>query len=817
MDVFGAALGASGDFLRAAAIDAAYELGIVEALAATPSCDELADAIGVGTGRRRMRVLLDVLAALGVLVRVGDRYGRGDVPARPVVPRVGWGLMADVIRRDKALPVEGGEHERRMHEHLATAGAAAARELAPLLRARGVGPGDGLDSPGDGRDGPGDGPPTLLDLGGGAGAYTAAFLDAYPDGRATLVDFREVITLARQHLARFGDRVRYVPAEISVAEVGEGYSAVLLANVVHLHGPAQCAKYCVVAARAVAPGGVVVVKDLRMDEGRVGPIEGLLFALNMAMYTGEGDVYEASRIGAWLVDAGLVNVREERLAVAADAFAIVAEKPRVETAGIERELVERAAAVGAELPGPLRRALAFGIGLDRADRSAAARERLGNVERHYLELMPGMRADQLAGVDPAAKLFLEAPLDWSKLPRMSSAIDRLYAVLAEAGVDGGDHDHVCGPVHVHGHDHGRGHDHGLDHARASEPVLDPVLDPTLDPVLDPSQLHDADAFRANTPTLAAMYARTHYGACMPLLYGYPADLAYFRTRGSELGLDVHGTIDRYLTVPMIHELCHFGRERDALPIHLDECIAGWLGVHVWPEFAYPEPGHDDAIFAAPWLSQIGQAIVRAFGIAPVVRAHTGAARWRDVLPAAFVDAAERLCLADWMKRRTLHFLSDTLAPRPWIALAFAVAAGWDVRTYTPGALAELSLLKIAPREDAVADRAIVEDALRAMCLDNVRVAGSFRARSVVPGATITIDASRCTVTRPRTGDVDVVDPSYWLPPSVAGKILVDLGPRTGYRLRLSRLDAIPEAARAICAAPPGYQTAGFALEPVVLP
>jgi hypothetical protein len=73
------------------------------------------------------------------------------------------------------------------------------------------------------------------------------------------------------------------------------------------------------------------------------------------------------------------------------------------------------------------------------------------------------------------------------------------------------------------------------------------------------------------------------------------------------------------------------------------------------------------------------------------------------------------------------------------------------------------------------------------------------------------------VTRPRTGEVDVVDPSYWLPPSVAGRILVDLGPRTGYRLRLARLDAIPEAARAICEASPGCETAGFALEPVVLP
>ena len=131
-------------------------------------------------------------------------------------------------------------------------------------------------------------------------------------------------------------------------------------------------------------------------------------------------------------------------------------------------------------------------------------------------------------------------------------------------------------------------------------------------------------------------------------------------------------------------------------------------------------------------------------------------------------------------------------------------------------LGELSLLKIAPREDAAFDRAIVEDALRAMCLENTRIAGSFRARSAVPDATITIDAVRCAVSRPRSGEVDVVDPSYWLPPQVAGAILGGAG-GTGYRLRLATLDAIPGAAQAICAASPGIETSAFTLVPVVLP
>ena len=177
---------------------------------------------------------------------------------------------------------------------------------------------------------------------------------------------------------------------------------------------------------------------------------------------------------------------------------------------------------------------------------------------------------------------MHTPLVWDELPRMSDAIDRLYAVLREAEVE---------PTAALG-------------------------------------AASADDFRAASRTFAEMFMPMHYGACMPLLYGYPADLAYFDARGRELGLGIMGTIDRYLTAPVVHELCHFGRTRETLPTHLDECIGGWLGVHVWPEFAYPLEGRDDAIPHAPLLAQVGQAFARVFGVRALVRAQTGAVPWR---------------------------------------------------------------------------------------------------------------------------------------------------------------------------------------------
>jgi ubiquinone/menaquinone biosynthesis C-methylase UbiE len=291
MDVFGVAVESGGDFLRAAAIDAGYELGVLPN--PPPSLDDFAREHGLAP--RRLRALVDVLAAIGALPTPSP-------PPRPVVARAGWGLMADVIRRNRPLAPEGGDVELRYQMHLVRTGAPAARELVPLFGAK---------------------PRSLLDLGGGAGTYSAAFLDAHPHATATLVDFGDVLALARTHLADFGARVHYRNGDASAVDAGTDHDVVLLSNLLHLHGPAHCARIVAAAARATAPDGMIVIKDLRVDEDRRGPLPGLLFALNMAIYTGEGDVYTVSQLRTWLTAAGFAHIEERTLAAAPDSVVIV--------------------------------------------------------------------------------------------------------------------------------------------------------------------------------------------------------------------------------------------------------------------------------------------------------------------------------------------------------------------------------------------------------------------------------------------------------------------------------------------------------------
>lgn len=343
MDVFSQAMQSGGAFLSDAALAAGHEIGVFAALDAggSMSLDEIAEATGVATGRHRLRALLEVLAALGavrceraaiptpsfaalpssvmpssvtpssvtpssvppssVTPTSTSRFEAVPDPVRhPAIARAGWGLLAEVIRRDQSLAVETGDGLRRLHHHLADAGADAARELADRL-----------------------GTTSLLDLGAGAGAYSKAFLLAHRGACATLVDTHDVLTLAVERLGPLAERCRFVEGDASTVDAGAGYGAALLANVLHLHSPAMCGRLCAVAARAVAPGGVVVIKDLRVDDDRSGPLEGLLFALNMAIYTEAGSVYATSQLRTWLTEAGLVDVEEHRLAAAPDAVVVI--------------------------------------------------------------------------------------------------------------------------------------------------------------------------------------------------------------------------------------------------------------------------------------------------------------------------------------------------------------------------------------------------------------------------------------------------------------------------------------------------------------
>lgn len=151
----------------------------------------------------------------------------------------------------------------------------------------------------------------VLDVGGGSGVFTMAFLRASGDIRATVLDLPSVIERARLYIEREGllGRVDLVPGDLHVTDLGTGYDVVFISAILHMLSPADCQSLISRAAAALNAGGQVVVSDFIMDDARLRPPQGTLFALNMLVATERGDSYTEAEIREWMAQAGLAQIK----------------------------------------------------------------------------------------------------------------------------------------------------------------------------------------------------------------------------------------------------------------------------------------------------------------------------------------------------------------------------------------------------------------------------------------------------------------------------------------------------------------------------
>lgn len=150
----------------------------------------------------------------------------------------------------------------------------------------------------------------VLDVGGGSGAYSMAMARAEPSLTAVVLDLPEVTPLTMRYVDKAGFTGRVVTragdyhTDVLVDQNGHGFDLVLLSAIVHINSSEENVSLLRRCHAALAPGGRVAMVDFVMDEERLRPPFGALFALNMLLNTARGDTYTASEIADWLVRAG---------------------------------------------------------------------------------------------------------------------------------------------------------------------------------------------------------------------------------------------------------------------------------------------------------------------------------------------------------------------------------------------------------------------------------------------------------------------------------------------------------------------------------
>jgi SAM-dependent methyltransferase len=153
----------------------------------------------------------------------------------------------------------------------------------------------------------------VLDVGGGSGAYAMAFVRAKAGINATVFDLPDVIPLTRGYIEREGlsQSVATVPGDYLKDGLGKDFDIVFLSAIVHSNSPSENAGLILKCVRALRPGGRVVVQDFIMDEERLTPKHGAIFALNMLVGTESGDTYTEAEVSGWMTAAGLSGVSRQ--------------------------------------------------------------------------------------------------------------------------------------------------------------------------------------------------------------------------------------------------------------------------------------------------------------------------------------------------------------------------------------------------------------------------------------------------------------------------------------------------------------------------
>jgi len=147
----------------------------------------------------------------------------------------------------------------------------------------------------------------LLDVGGGSGVYAMAFVNAGNNLTATVFDLPNVIPITQKYIRRehMDGKIDTAEGDYNLDQLPTGYDIVFLSDIVHSNSYQENQKLVNKCAASINPGGRIIVKDQIMEDSRIKPASGALFALNMLVNTMAGDTYTEKEIKEWFGHAGV--------------------------------------------------------------------------------------------------------------------------------------------------------------------------------------------------------------------------------------------------------------------------------------------------------------------------------------------------------------------------------------------------------------------------------------------------------------------------------------------------------------------------------
>src|SRR5262245_48484930 len=309
------------NYWRSCAIITAGELGLFAWLGQRQkNCRALAAHFGGSSDG--WEICCNALTAMGLLRKRGGKYANSAFSLRCLkggasflLPEYDawktWGGLASALRSGQrpktnnpffADPIK----TRRLLEALHFDGQEIARQLVQKL--------------------PLNRPKTLLDVGGGLGAFSIAFCRRVSNLQATLIEHPRTVSLARRAIAQAGlaNRVRVVGMNFATQDLPRGFDAVLVSNILHSQSDEQNQSLLRKLHNSLNREGCLILRDVFMSWDRTAPEWATLFSLSLLLHTPEGRCYSLAEVLHWLRQAGFSRIKgpfaSTRLAFDPDAI-----------------------------------------------------------------------------------------------------------------------------------------------------------------------------------------------------------------------------------------------------------------------------------------------------------------------------------------------------------------------------------------------------------------------------------------------------------------------------------------------------------------
>lgn len=302
----------SGMFQLSRIFLVACELDIFSRLSPRPKgIEELSKELGINS--RSLEIFLNGLCATGVLKKEGDVYANSPEAEEYLVKgkesyrgnifmhaSFYWDQWSDLKKTLVSGKNQTGFQQFWLKEDRERINAFIrgmdniARDLAPLMLEH-----FNLE-----------GKKSMLDLGGGPGTYSIAFLRKYPELMSTIFDLPMPLKIARENIERnaLDKRVSLKPGDFLKDDIGQGYDFVWMSHILHSNSDEECRHLIKKVFKALGKKGIVGIHDFFLNRDKVSPRFAAIFAVHMLAVTEKGRTYTHEEVSGWLEKVGFGDI-----------------------------------------------------------------------------------------------------------------------------------------------------------------------------------------------------------------------------------------------------------------------------------------------------------------------------------------------------------------------------------------------------------------------------------------------------------------------------------------------------------------------------